>query len=369
MSRRLLLLGGLAILAVVCNHAASWGFTAMFAWTDSYRPVTVPDFAQLGSPTYYVLLTIKQLAVFSVPSFLFISGFFVAYAARGSQSGLRWKAVLVRVRNLLIPYLIWSCAIFVGDALQGTVYSPAVYLEKLLLGKATGAYFYVPLLCQFYLLSPLLIPFAKTAAKQVLLISALLQLLVLGSRYLAAYGAATPIVTFVVRLAPLWFFPGWAFFFALGAVSGLHVASFGRFLRRFKWVLLIATVGLAVAAMLEPQAAFHPQGVAWDRFLYSLSSQLYAVASILCFLAFQEVAIPGPRILSELGRASYGIYLLHPPLLNLAARGTRQVAPWILGHQILFQPLLIVFSIGVPLLLMRAVSKSPARKSYRFLFG
>lgn len=369
MIRSLLPLSGLAILAVVCNHAAGWGFTAMFWWTDSYRPVAVPDFAQLGTLPYYVLLSIQQLAVFAVPSFLFISGFFVAYAARGSQSGLSWKTVLTRIRNLLIPYAIWSCVIFAGDAIQGHVYAPVEYLEKLLFGKATDAYFYVPLLCQFYLLSPLLIPIARTRGKQVLLISALLQLVALGARYVTAYGAETPFAAWIVTVTPAWFFPGWAFFFALGVVSGLHVARLRQLLGQLKWGLLIAVTGLGVASILEPQAPLHATGVDWGRSLHSVSSHLYAVAFILCFLAFYDVSIPGSRIVAQLGKNSYGIYLLHPPLLEFIARSIRQLTPWVLAYQVPFFVLLVVLGVAGPVLLMYTVRRSPARRSYHYLFG
>ena len=51
------------------------------------------------------------------------------------------------------------------------------------------------------------------------------------------------------------------------------------------------------------------------------------------------------------------------------ARVMQQVAPWILAFQILFVLLLVLIGVGVPLLLMTAVARSPARRFYRHLFG
>ena len=51
-----MLLNGLAILAVVFNHASGWGYTAMVYWADRYRPVTVPNFDQVWSPSFYGLI-------------------------------------------------------------------------------------------------------------------------------------------------------------------------------------------------------------------------------------------------------------------------------------------------------------------------
>ena len=76
MVRRLPLLNGLAALASVLYHSTSWGFVAMFWWTHRYLAVSVPNFDQLGSLSYYGLRVIEQLIAFAIAAFLFISGFF-----------------------------------------------------------------------------------------------------------------------------------------------------------------------------------------------------------------------------------------------------------------------------------------------------
>jgi peptidoglycan/LPS O-acetylase OafA/YrhL len=277
--------------------------------------------------------------------------------------------VIVRIRNLLVPYSIWSLVIFFGDALQGLTYIPVEYLERLSLGRATRAYFYVPLLCQFYLLSPLVAPIAKTRGKLVLLTSALLQLTTISLRYLVAYGVDAPALDSLIRVTPVWSFPRWAFFFVVGLVSSFHLAQLKQWLSRFKWALLFAVVLMGLLAILEPHAPLDPTGYEWGRSVSSISSQLYAVAFILCFLAFDKVTIPGSKTVHQLGKSSYGIYLLHPKVLEFIARVVRQITPWILAYQIVFCSSLVVVGVGVPFLFMTAVSKSPARRAYRYLFG
>ena len=85
MAKRLLLLNGLCILGVIFSHAALWVWVAMFWWTDRYRPVVIPNYEALGSVSYYGVVVLQKLGVFAVPSFLFASGFFVAYAYRGKS--------------------------------------------------------------------------------------------------------------------------------------------------------------------------------------------------------------------------------------------------------------------------------------------
>ncbi len=80
--------------------------------------------------------------------------------------------------------------------------------------------------------------------------------------------------------------------------------------------------------------------------------------------------IPWSRTLNELSKRSYGIYLVHAPLVDLSARVIRKTAPWMLEYQVIIVPLLFAVGIGVPLLAMGAVSRwPPARRFYRYLFG
>jgi surface polysaccharide O-acyltransferase-like enzyme len=138
--KRLPLLSGVAIIAIVVNHAASWGHYAMFLWADRYRPVSVPNWDQIGSIPYYVLMVLKQLPVFSVPAFIFISGFFIAYSVRGNQRTVSYKLVRNRLVYLIIPYLIWSITIFARDSLfRGEKNPPLWYLSTLLIGKASSS--------------------------------------------------------------------------------------------------------------------------------------------------------------------------------------------------------------------------------------
>jgi len=365
MTKRLFLLNGLAILAVVCSHATGWGSIAMSPWADRYRLVVGPNYDQTGTLPYYMLLAMKCLMPFSVPAFLFVSGFFVAYAARGSQSALSWKMVIVRLRNLLVPYLIWSVVIFVGDALQGITYTPVEYLTRLALGGAHPVYFYIPLICQFYLLSLLVVPVARTRARKLLFASALLQLGVLSSRYLILFGVEIPALRRTTDLL----FPMYAFFFAFGIVSGFRLQQLKWWLVRVKWGLLVAVVVLGALAILESEVVYRLTGIRRGSGPTTIPTSLYAAAFILCFLAFNKVSIPFSKNIYRLSSATFGIYLLHPKVLEFVARAIRKFAPSMLVYPVLFVPVLIVSGVGVPLLLMTVVVNSPMRKSFRYLFG
>ena len=370
MTRRVFLLLGLAILGVVLNHAGGWGQIAMFLWTDRYMPVSVPYWDQLGTSSHYVLLVIRQFGFFSVPAFLFVSGFFVAYATRGSVPVSVWKVVTVRIRNLLAPYLIWSGVIVLSDMLQGRIYKPIEYLQQLVTMGVNGGYFYIPLLCYLYLLSPLMIPVAKTRWRLLLSATALIQASGIIMHYLGPFWIDKIHQGLAVCTVPAWLPTNWVFFFALGMVTSLRIKQSKRWLVPRRWSLLAAVVSLFLLSALESDALLRATKSNWFAGYETLSYNLLAVACILCFLAFDNVSIPLSGAVHEMGKKSYAIYLLHSKVMEFVARVIRQLAPWMLEYQVLlFVPLMFVVGLGIPLLLTALVAMSPAKRAYRYLFG
>jgi peptidoglycan/LPS O-acetylase OafA/YrhL len=161
-----------------------------------------------------------------------------------------------------------------------------------------------------------------------------------------------------------------ALYFPLGAVCFLHYKRASQVLARFKWGFLLATVVLAVIAVFERSAFLKAVMLAGvERQFGVLSQHVYALAFILVFISFDNSRLPFARALRWLGTRSYGIYLLHFTVLTFVARVTAKFAPALLAHQILFQPLLLLTSIGLPVLFMTGVANSPLRKLYGYLFG
>lgn len=371
MTKRLLLLGGLAIVAVVLNHAAGYGQIALFLWTDRYLPVDVPYWTAFGSLTHYVLLAIREICVFAVPAFLFVAGFFSAYVARGDSSKQRqWKTVFKRVYNLVVPYVFWSILIFIGDALQGITYAPLEYVAKLLSTGASGYLFFVPLLCSCYLLSPWIVGFAQKKPRMLLFVAALLQVGVLVVNYLHQFNDESSALTILMRLMPFWLFPYWIIYFALGSVIAFNIQSAKSFLARYRWHIAALTVIAYLLNVLEADFILQRYQTAWIANVDTLSYNLYATAVIACFLAFSDIQIPCSKALSELSKRSYGLYLLHLPVIDLTARVVRLFVPQVLAYQVVLVPLFFAVGLGVPLLVMELVRRwRLTHRAYRWLFG
>lgn len=370
MNKRLLMLSGLAILAVVMNHASYAGFIAMFWWTDRYLPVAVPNYDQVGSLSYYGLVAEQKLALFSVPSFLFITGMFLAYAARGSQSHLTWAAVRTRIFNLIPPYLIWSLVYFAVEFLVSGPRQPLDYaLGILTISKSV--FFYIPLVIVYYLVSPFLAPLAKKHPRLTLAIGAAALLLGIISGYIhlaskltgfAVESLAKP-ATFLLENQVF----EYLFYYVLGMVVGFHQAQFREFIVRFRWALLGLAVVAGVAAVAEAEWVYQSAGLMWRSRTLTLPTAVFAISFILAFLAFENLRLP--NFLYHLGVSTLGIYLIHETVLLVAPKVVYHVLPFVLGIELVYQPLLIATAVGVPLLMMALTRRLPIRKFYRYLYG
>ncbi len=121
MVKKLLALNGIAILGAILYHSAGWGFVSMFWWTDRYMPVSVPNFSQIGSFSYFSLRFIEQVIIVAIPAFLFVSGYFVVFAS-GKNPSPKWRWIFTRVSFLVIPYLIWTIIMIVFNSLFAGYY-------------------------------------------------------------------------------------------------------------------------------------------------------------------------------------------------------------------------------------------------------
>ena len=383
MRRQIPFLRGVAILAVVANHTTGTGLGALFFWAHSYRDGNPPYLGEYGTLTYYSLSTIGQLALFSVPAFLFISGYFIAYAARGERATLSWKIVRTRVSSLLWPYLIWSVVAYAWQLFQGALlkgsegYSLGEFLMRLVTGSVMDAYFFVPLLIQFYLLAPVIVRLAKQRSGLVLAVALALQLSVGTIWYLHMSGVVLSRGLQVVLEWGILLFVHWALFFPLGTICGFNAGRIGQWLSRHKRLLLSVAILLGVLSVLETLALHHLQTdilgrsqEAWLKgYVWKFSTIAYSVAAILAILSLSRRVNWFTTLVERIGSKSYGIYLVHPIVIQVVATFLRFVAPWLGSQQWLLQPIVFVAAVGLPMLLMELVSRSPVKKLYRYAFS
>ena len=373
MNRRIFLLNGLAMLAVVANHATLDGYVAMFWWTDRYLPVAVPNFDQLGSFSYYWLVFQQKLALFSVPAFLFVTGIFIAYTALGSAPTIKWKVIKNRILNLIPPFLIWFAVYILG---MWTIKDPPA-ISKIfwtLVGCSSLGFFFVPMLMELLALSPWIVKTAKTNVKRMITIAILVQVSILVISYVLLFlkyipqsnSKAYQLLDFIPSIRIYEF----GFYYVLGIICGFNLKGIKELTNKYRWGLLFSTVIFGLLAILEGEWLYRVYEVdIFKETTLTLPTFLYILSFIFCFIGFENSSLPFSNLIYRIGRASFGIYLVHFTVMAYLPKAIYHLVPKLMGIQILFQIVLILFSIGIPLLLMEIIRKSPISKYYRYIFG
>jgi peptidoglycan/LPS O-acetylase OafA/YrhL len=368
MVKKFLYLNGLAILAVIIFHASGWGFTAMFSWSHRYLPPQIDPFTQINSLPYYVLRLIEQFVVFSIPAFLFVSGFFVAFTTPSTNKSISWKTVFNRIKFLFIPFVVWTTFILFTNILQGKNPGVIDLIRFYLTGSITPAYYFVILLIQYYLLSPILVPLAKNHWKKLFITTALLQIFIHVFQYFLIFLPESPAVSVILQFLPKWAFPVRLFWFSLGLIIAFHKEIWKKFLEKKEKVWIGITLLLYIAGFFEWELILNKTGLDWIDTRETLVDGFYAFSFLMAFLS-TSVKFPIRKNIEKMGSQSFGIYLVHIPVMDFFSRAVYHFIPWLLGQTLLYIILVAILGLALPLLLMWFFRNTFFKKVYGFVFG
>ena len=240
-------------------------------------------------------------------------------------------------------------------------------IRIIITGEIAGPYYFIPLLIQLYLISPFLVPLARSRWKLLLVITAILQLFAQILLYLHILNIEFWFSQNLFYI-PGWFFPSRIFWFALGITFGFNLTKFRTWLLKIKWAFLLGTILFFILGFIEWE--FITSRINnWVVPIETIIDSLYAISFLFFFLSFDDLRFPFENWIKDLGSKSFGIYLVHVPAQAYAARIIYHLTPWILGQQLLFLPLVFLAGLGIPLGLMKVVSKTPVNRYYKYIFG
>lgn len=344
------ILSGLAILGVILNHA-NWHVL------EQYVP---------GDPAGIGYIVFDQLGKFAIHVFLFIAGYFIAYATSSGKHPLNWAVIRARVIHLIWPWLIWTAIFLGGKWLTGEPVSITVILHTLFI-----QYYYVPLLIFYYLMAVLIYRWAKIDCRRLLVFSFLTGLAAIALFYLRVYLPAFPDSLNALVDFGLGYYLRFAFFFPFGVAAGLYPQRTYDLLRKFyRWLpwLTIFCFGLSLAETLlvyETGGRYWPVGGDHTK----LSSVLFAIAMLFCCLSGRKIWIPFKHLVLKAGTHSYGLYLSHYIILGLIARLCERFTPGLVGVGWVYLPALFILTLAVSMSLMEGIGHSSLKGSYKYLFG
>ena len=291
----------------------------------------------------------NQLARFSVPLFILLSGFGHGDADRDLRAPLRLFGA--RMRRILPPYVLWSALYLAGEAVFGKPHEKPLW--DLLTGGAYIHLYFIFVLVQFEVLYVPLYRAVQKAPNLTLAVSAAvtlgMQVLICGD-WLALWTLPALPVPYTRTFVP----------YLLFYVAGL-------WLRRRDCLPARAGVpqaaGAAViwaaSAALAVLAARRLPGVSGLSLRPDLT--LYVFASLLLLWVLCSLLRDVPRPVRAVSRLSFALYLSHPLILRLWNEWTTRQDPVI--YLRLWQSYVMAFAGG--LLIALALSLLP----YGWLLG
>ena len=132
---------GMAIVLVVFAHTAGLGW--------EYYGV------EGGEVNFAWSVAARNLALCSLPMFLFVSGYLLG-KVRCASLPEYGDYLRKRVSRIAVPYLFWSLALLSLASIRAGYLDAGHWLFAIITGTADGPYYFILMMLQFYILAPLL---------------------------------------------------------------------------------------------------------------------------------------------------------------------------------------------------------------------
>ncbi len=320
-------LRGFAIFFVVLAHAS-----IMLLADDVSRPDSL-SVSLLAVGPWQILSAAKSIILeicrFSVPLFLFLSGYYLLSTPR------TWKSIWSASKKLLLPMLFWSMVGLLFSWRKGFGgWTAADFALKLLTGTGQMGYFFIVLIVQYYVLSYFLIPAVESRPFITLSATMAIQLLVhaYDYRYLIASIGSLPALPGIWGMGPVpeVLFPRFLFSFTLGIWAATHSDSFRRLLiERYRAIVALSALSLFLMLLERGLLCgyglrtmglgnFEATSLSWAE--WKIGTFAWTIAAIFLFFGFFLRRIPLKTQLDTLGKYSLQIFLLHGAALTVVHR-------------------------------------------------
>lgn len=277
-------LRGLAILMVIAIHT----FSIVDLTSDSNLEIFL-----------------RQILNCAVPIFLAISGFFIS---KGNKVGTYWAFLKHQIPKIYIPCLLWSVPyllLYLNH--NGDVFKALFYF----IFCGFSIYYFIALIMQYYILSPVLIKLKSGGVILTLLITLLAISLV--TYIMQVEGHVLPLIIYAGG------FPVWLIFF----VIGLRLGNISN--RNYEILpYLFCAFFFLLLSFIEAKYlySFNQGG-----FGIKLSSHLYSLSMILLLFS-RKVEVLFERISDSwlcrgvvyIGSVSFGVYLIHCFFISLVKK-------------------------------------------------
>lgn len=309
-----------------------------------------------GSAAWTVLISIDQFFRFSVPLFVFISGY--TLYSKYARNFKYWDFYSKRVARVLPWYLVWSLIIYLYinfTVEPGFVNYPTWKL--ILLGKVDYHLYFVSMIFQLYLLFPALLWLYKKFRSYFIVTLFVLEAILYYTFSLDGQRIIQLPWRFYEQQQYL-FFGTWVFYFVLGFV--LSDKWFGAKLNvgRGKFIFLLTTLAILTYSIYE---SLHLISATADTNVATRSTRitllLYSTSFVISALLYSDLLLKINkhllRILLYFANISFLVYLIHALTIRILGNF---ILPNSVFNLIIFSILVFSFSIFFAQLSMSAAN-------------
>jgi surface polysaccharide O-acyltransferase-like enzyme len=275
----------------------------------------INNFSSVDPTSWWFLNSLSSLGRPAVPLFLMVSGLLLLEPGR--IESLRSFA-FNRLRRVVIPLIAWSAFYLVWRYfVDKDITSASQAISAVVPGQAYYHLWYLYLIIRLYVVTPILRVYIRAASRN-------------DMRYFLLLWIVWIILNFL-QLATNFHF-GDQIFIATGAVGyfvlGYYLRDVQVTQRQIKLLLAVLLAAWIVTAVGTYVDTLRHDGTTSDLFYDYLSPTVVAM-TIAVFLIVKQFSLQYASSVSKnthsmivfLGKASFGIYLVHPAVLNVLITG------------------------------------------------
>jgi surface polysaccharide O-acyltransferase-like enzyme len=324
---------GIAIIAVVAAHGLGTVYPS--------------DNSIIGKWNFNFLLVYVQALLFCVPVLFFMSGYWSSKRPIKSlhDYGFFLKRKLSRV---LLPYLFWSLILLGCTAVKAQKINPYHIVFAILTGKASYPYYFIIAIVQLYLITPL-INYINHRKYGLMLILAL-TVIIISAIYLSR-------VFGIIWHLPIYLpFYSWVIYYEIGLLAGSEhkLAVFPKGMHLF--IIPTIFISLLLSVIEAVALVFKSDNLSFAIAPVKYSTLSYSVCIIIAFLLLKERIRHWPKFMVISGKYSFGIYLIHLPILTWIAGLVRNYKV-IYMIQPLYQVIITVLTLSACLVIIEITRK------------
>lgn len=271
---------------------------------------------ETDSLPFAVMCSAHRLSSFVVQGFLFLSGVKLFLPRRDAAFSYP-KFYLSRTKRVVLPYLFVFALFCLYFVVTGRLaFDFPYFLRECLTGGLVGHFYYVAIMCQFYLLIPLWRLVAERCSMILSVFVSLFTMLIcrvhLPEVVLLLTGYE---MTLNSRL-----FTTFLFYFVCGIFCGRQYERFAEFLqtRRRGITVLFAVTGAidCILIWVIRNGIYYPTWADNFHVLYCIAAILFTLSLVKKF-ADSRPEFADSSFIRHLSNASYNVYLLHPLFIFL----------------------------------------------------